>query len=133
MKKRASLILGIVQLFVAIGAIPAGLFMIMEPHGTALGMTTEILKNSPFHNFLIPGIFLFTVNGVFNLIAAILSFCKFRFAGLTGLGLGIALIIWILVQVFSIGLNHFLQPAYFFIGIIEILISVVLIKREKSL
>lgn len=131
MKKHASLILGLIQFFVAIGAVPAGYSMIVEPSGSDLGMTTEILEGSPFSSFLIPGIFLFTVNGIFNIIAAILSFRKSRYAGLTGLFLGFALLIWISVQVYSVGLNHFLQPSYFIIGLFEIFISIILIRKNK--
>ena len=129
--KRASLILGMIQLFVGIGAIPAGFLMIIEPSGIRLGMSVEMLASSHFRNFLIPGIFLFVVNGVFNIIAGILAFLKFRYSGMLGLGLGIALAIWILIQVYSIGLIHFLQPMYFLIGLIEITISIILIKRHQ--
>jgi len=131
MKKHASLILGLIQFFVAIGAVPAGYSMIVEPSGSDLGMTTAILEGSPFSSFLIPGIFLFTVNGIFNIIAAVLSFRKYRYAGLAGLFLGFALLIWISVQVYSVGLNHFLQPSYFIIGLFEIFISIILIRKNK--
>lgn len=55
MKTKTLTILGIIQAFVAIGAIPAGYSMIVEPNGSGLGMTTEILAGSPFTNFFIPG------------------------------------------------------------------------------
>jgi hypothetical protein len=120
---RAPLILGIVFVFVALGAIPAGLSMILEPDGSGLKMTTGLLKGSPFKSFLIPGIFLFTVNGILNIAAAILCFMKSRFAGYAGIILGLCLILWIIIQVFSVGLNHFLQPTYFIIGMIEIFLG----------
>jgi hypothetical protein len=39
MKKRGKLILGIIQLFVAIGALPVGYLMIIKPDGSGVGMT----------------------------------------------------------------------------------------------
>lgn len=123
MKKKIHLILGIVQVFVAIGALPAGYSMMADPSGQGLKMSTEMLANSPFSNFLIPGIFLFTVNGVFNLVAAVVTFLKKRNAWLPGLGLGFAMLIWISIQVLSIGYVSVLQPIYFGIGILEIALS----------
>lgn len=123
MKKYIHIILGIIQIFVATGALPAGYAMMADPSGKGLGMTTEMLAHSPFGSFLIPGIFLFTVNGLFQLIAGILTLKRRNYMWLPGIGLGIALLIWIIVQVLSIGLNSVLQPVYFGIGLIEIILS----------
>lgn len=130
MRKRGKLILGIIQLFVAIGALPVGFLLFTNPDGNGLGMSTDILNGSPFSDFFIPGVFLFTVNGVFNLISSVLAFCKFRYTYLLGLALGFALVIWIIVQVYSVGLIHFLQPTYFIIGIIEIILSIFIFRTE---
>lgn len=129
--KKPYLQLGLIQLLVAIGAIPAGYLFLIAPDGSKMGMTVDALSGSPFSNFLIPGIFLFTVNGVFNLAAAVLSFKKYKYAPIIGIGLGLALLIWVSVQVYSIGLSHFLQPIYFIIGIIEIILSAWILKRNK--
>ncbi len=128
MQKRLSIVLGIIQVFVAIGALPAGYAMMAEPDGHGLGMTTSLLADSPFHSFLIPGILLFTVNGIFNIVAAVFSFLRKYYAWFLGVALGIAMLIWISVQVYSIGLNSVLQPVYFGIGILEIVLSLMLRK-----
>lgn len=130
MRKRGKLILGIIQLFVAIGALPVGFLLFTNPDGNGLGMSTDLLNGSPFNDFFIPGVFLFTVNGVFNLISSLLAFCRFRYTYLLGLALGFALVIWIIVQVYSVGLIHFLQPTYFIIGIIEIILSIFIYRTE---
>ncbi|MCX6254133.1 MAG: hypothetical protein NTV31_06595 [Bacteroidia bacterium] len=113
------------------GALPVGYLMITKPDGSGAGMTVDILSGSPFRDFFIPGLFLFTINGLFNLVSSILSFFKFRYASFLGFGLGIALIIWISVQVYSVGLTHFLQPTYFIIGIGETILSIYIYKTEK--
>lgn len=132
MKKRLKLILGLIQLFVALGALPVGFMMLARPDGSAVGMTTGILSGSPFKDFFIPGLFLFCVNGIFNLGGAILAFFKYKYTYLLGIGLGSALVIWIAVQVYSVGLTHLLQPTYFIIGLIEILIGLVILRTERS-
>jgi hypothetical protein len=58
--KRLIIWLGILQAFIGVGAVPAGILMIINPSGSDMGMTVEMLVNSPFPNFLIPGIFLFS-------------------------------------------------------------------------
>ena len=122
MKKNANP-LGFIQLFVGIGAIPAGLSMIFEPSGNGIGMTTEILINTPFDTFLIPGIFLFVVNGLCNIYCSILSFRKNNYLGIFSIILGSFLVLWIIIQVYLIGLIHFLQPLFFIIGIVEIILG----------
>ncbi len=43
--------IGILQIFIGIGAVPAGIAMITDPSGSTLGMHVEMLINSPFSNF----------------------------------------------------------------------------------
>jgi len=131
MKRKLPIILGVIQLFVALGALPAGYSMMVQPDGSDLGMTVDLLAGSPFSDFFIPGIFLFTVNGLFNLISAILSFYRFKYTYLLGFLLGTAMVIWISVQVYSVGLNHILQPIYFVIGLVEMSLSIWLYRLVK--
>lgn len=131
MKKNTRIILAIIELFVAIGAIPAGFAMLNDPTGAGLGMTTNWLKGSPFHTFFLPGLYLFGINGISNLINSILLFRKYKFAGIIGLFLGILLVLWIIVQVIIIGFSSVLQPIYFVIGLIEIILSLIVINKAK--
>ncbi len=133
MKKHLYLILGLLQVFVAIGALPAGYAMITDPTGISLGMTTNMLAGSHFQNFLVPGIFLFTVNGLFHLLAGILSIMKKKFTWLFGIALGFALMVWITVQVLSVNMSSFLQPLFFIIGIIEIILGLMIRKQELKI
>ena len=117
--KKYCFILGALQAFTGIGAIPAGYGMLSDTTGAGLGMTPDMLANSPLDSFLLPGLFLLLVNGVANLAAAVLSFTRNRFAGYAGMFLGIALILWIVVQVWWISLSSVLQPVFFIIGMVN--------------
>lgn len=132
MKSRILLFLGITELVVALGALPAGWLFITHPDGSAMQVSVDMLKGSPFPNFLIPGLFLFTVNGVFQLFASLLSFTRRKYAGIAGLALGTILVLWICIQVAIIGLNSFLQYAFFLIGVLEIWLAVVILKQRTS-
>ncbi|HEY5471108.1 MAG TPA: hypothetical protein VIK07_11350 [Bacteroidales bacterium] len=129
--KRANLQLGLIQLLVVIGAIPAGYLFLSAPDGSKLGMTVEALAGSPFKDYFIPGLYLFIVNGLFNLVASILTLYKFKYSSFIGMALGLSLIVWVSVQVYSVGLTHFLQPTYFIIGIAEIVLSISIFRSEK--
>ncbi len=120
--------LGILQVFIGVGAIPAGILMILNPSGSDLGMTVEMLINSPFPNFLIPGFFLLGVNGLGSLFGALASFKRYSFAGKIAVGLGIFLILWITVQVYWLGL-HWLHILYFILGIVELILGLKLQKK----
>ena len=54
------------HVFVGIGAIGGGLAAILNPQ-EPLGVSAELLKNSPFPNYLIPGVILFTIIGLGNI------------------------------------------------------------------
>ncbi len=66
MKKTVHSIYISLLLFLGISAIFGGGALIISPSGRLLGgLPLSILKNSPFSNFLVPGIILFLVLGIF--------------------------------------------------------------------
>ena len=62
-----------------------------------------LLINSPFKNFLIPGIVLFTIIGLTNLLVSFLTFKQHLLSGGATIVLGFIMIIWIVLQVYWIG------------------------------
>ena len=130
-EKSISVIVGIIQSIVAVSAIPAGFLMILQPDGTKLGIPIEILGDSPFGDFFIPGLLLFTVIGLGQGFAAVSSFMQLIFYRTFGFILGIALVIWIIVQVYFINPIHFLQVIYFIIGITEVVLSLYLLNKKR--
>lgn len=130
--KKYFVILGCVQAFIAIGAIPAGVGFLIDISGVSMGTSVVLLKNSPFPNFMIPALFLLIVNGFGNAIAAFYSFKKKAVAGKLGLVLGLILCLWIIIQVRWIGFSSFMQPMFLFIGVIEVILSYIIIKKENK-
>lgn len=112
--------LGILQIFVGIGAIPAGMMFILQPDGAGI-VPVDALAGSPFPNFLVPGIFLLLVNGIGSLTGAYLTFRRHPLAGWAGMGLGLFLVLWIVIQVSILGWPpHWLQILYFILGAVEL-------------
>jgi hypothetical protein len=133
MKKTFSLAEGLLQSFIALGAMAGGIFMIIRPDGSLMHMPLDMLKGSPFKDFLIPGIILFSVNGLGNALSSYLSFKQHILAGYAGIFFGMALTIWIFVQVSMIGGGHWLQYLYFSLGILETLLGFGIREKETRL
>lgn len=110
---------GILQLFVALGAVVAGAMFILEPSGRLLQAPLAMLKGTPFSNYLLPGIILFCINGLGQAVAGILTLRRDARAGIVGGVFGLGLIIWLFVQVTLIGGGYLIQNVFFAIGIVE--------------
>jgi hypothetical protein len=121
--KKYYYILGTLQAFTALGAIPAGLGYLLDTSGKVMGVTTDLLANSPLRSFLLPGLFLFFINGIANALGAYFSFKQNKHAGYIALILGIILCLWIIIQVSWISLSSFLQPLFLAVGITEIFLG----------
>jgi hypothetical protein len=119
MKNALFMFQGVMQILVGLSAMVSGAMLIIAPSGTLLQAPLEMLKGSPFHDFFVPGIILFLVNGVGQLGAGILSMRRHRWSGYVGAVFGLALMIWIFVQVNMIGGGHVLQYGYFAAGVVE--------------
>jgi hypothetical protein len=118
--KKYYIILGSLQAITALGAIPAGLGYLMDTSGARMGVTTDLLANSPLNSFLLPGLFLLFVNGICNALGTYLSFTRKKIAGHVGIILGFLLSLWIIIQVIWITLSSFLQPLFLIIGILDV-------------
>jgi hypothetical protein len=115
--------LGVIQIFVGIGAAVCGGVMIAVPSGELLHLSPNMLDGTPFSNFLVPGIILLCINGICQLAGGIITLRKHKYAGYIGAIFGIGLMIWIFVQVNMIGGKNILQYIYFFLGVAETALS----------
>ena len=118
------------HLFVGIGAMAGGLAAISNAQAP-LGIPVEVLKNSPFSNFLIPGIILFTIIGLGNVISALMFRFKSRFQGYISSVFSWALVIFIVVQCIIMNDIVFLHVLFFMIGVIEAGLSMIIIFEKR--
>lgn len=97
------------------GAIFGGWSLITDPSGGDIGLPLSYLKASPFHNYVIPGIILFSLIGIFSMVTAASTIFRWRHHEWLMMAQGIFLVGWILVQM--ILLNHFYYLQFVFGGI----------------
>jgi hypothetical protein len=124
--------LGSLQIFVGLSGAAGGIGLVSDPSGFNVEMSTEVLAATPFSDFLVPGLVLLSVNGLGSLLGSFLTFTQRRFAAKAAVALGIFLIAWIVLQVYWIGLVHWLQPLYLGFGILETALGLMLTSAAKS-
>ena len=120
--------LGVLQVFIGLGAVGGGLGLVLEPSGANLGIPLELLKNSPFSTYLVPGIVLLIVNGLGSLVGAVASFTRYRYAGETAMALGVFLVAWIILQIYLIASFHWFHAVYLGLGLLEFVLGLSLRK-----
>jgi len=118
------------QLFVGIGAIGGGLMAILNPQGPG-GMPADALKNSPFNNYFIPGIILFTVIGLGSIFSSVIIYFRSKFTGYISSIFSWALVIWIVVQCIMLNAIASLHVIFFIIGLVEAALSAVILFEQK--
>lgn len=120
----------ILLLITAVNALIAGFLFIIDPSGQKMGMTTDFLKFSPFVTFLIPGIVLFVVNGIFNLVATYFLIKNKPTALARVIFQGVILCGWIFAQVLMVKEINPLHIIMFLVGVV-LIISGYLLKNNK--
>ena len=115
--------LGALQIFIGLTAIAGGFGLVSDPSGAKMNLPLEWLSNSPFTNYFVPGLVLLIVNGVGNFFAGIATFLRSRYAGDMAVALGTFLILYIIIEVWVVGLVTFLQPLYLILGITELMLG----------
>ena len=138
--------------FLGVGAIFGGAVLIISPSGKLIGLPVVILNLSPFYNFLIPGIILFLVLGIFPmlLIMALLKkptsklaerfnfFTDMHWAWTYTIYIAIILIFWIQIEMVWLNATSWLHTFYMLLAVVIIFVALLpqvrnLYKKENIL
>lgn len=109
--------------FVAITSILSGSLMMSDPNGSLLNLSPELLKPTPFKNFLIPGLLLTVIVGGINLTAVIYNLQRNNNRYNWAIAGGLAITGWIIAEMILLQLSHWLHYAYLIAGVLIILLS----------
>jgi hypothetical protein len=130
-------ILIVLLFFLGFGGIVSGALLFSAPDGRLMGMSVDLLKGSPFPNFLIPGLILFLFVGVFQLFVGyglvthgtwngpdiINPFKGYHWAWTASWVAGVIMLIWIIVETVLLGYISILQPIILIWGLIIITLT----------
>ena len=112
-------------LFVGLGAVGGSLMMFCDPTGKAVGMNGllpyfQVLPFADvlFQNLLFSGVCLLLINGLTNLLSAVLLLLRKKAGSLSAIAFGLLLMAWCSLQFYLLPANP-LSIIYFFIGFLE--------------
>ena len=136
-RNSANYLLVILLAILGLGAIFGGSMLIISPSGELFGMPLSMLDNSPFTNFLLPGIILFSVLGIFpvGVSIALIKKPEFKFAELFNIYkdmywgwtyciyIAFSLIIWIQIEMVILRAVHWSHTFYMFFALAIIFVA----------
>ena len=129
----------ILTLFIAVGAVGGAVMMWMDPTGVSWGgepMLDLLRSKMPwpdilFKDFIPSGFALLAVNGLTQLLAALMLFKKHRLAYWACLACGIILMLWIVLEWWIWGFVA-LSNIYFALGLVEAVAAFIMIRRSSD-
>ena len=86
-----------------LSGVAGGLGLVRDPSGASLGIPVDWLKGSPFPDYLVPGVILLVALGVGPLMVVGAAWRQLRWAWHATVLVGVALLVWIGVEVVVIG------------------------------
>jgi peptidoglycan/LPS O-acetylase OafA/YrhL len=111
--------------FQGLSGLLGGIGLVLDPTGESLQIPLSWLEGSPFDDYLVPGLILFFILGIFPLVVFYGLLKKTKWSWFAAMLVGVGLVIWIVVEILVIGYQPQppLQAIYGVLGLI-ILVSV---------
>jgi hypothetical protein len=106
------------EVFLGVGALGGGAALMLGSRGQIIPLPLSALNGSPFETYFGPGLILFCALGLGPFAAALLAWLQHPMAPMAALGVGVALLIWMAVEIAIIGYSDSppLQPFYVLLG-----------------
>jgi hypothetical protein len=125
-------VLLMIHLIIGIGGLFGGYAALSDPKAPLGIPAEEALKNSPFSDFLIPGIILFVFLGLGNVIFAILPRFLPMIRGYGSSVFGFGLMVWIIVQFMMLRTVVSLHVIFFIFGMIQATAGIYILYQENQ-
>lgn len=106
-----------------ISAVYGGAILMLERASDPLGMPLEWLDDTPFRDYFVPGLTLFSVFGVGSFVVVFGVLRRRAWAWIAAVWLGLAQIVWIAVEVFYLRTIQPLHVAYGGLGAVLVALA----------
>lgn len=116
-----------------LGAIYGGWELMSQPDGSSLEMSTTLLQHSPFSTFAIPGLVLFSLNGLCSLLVFVSVITNGALSPILTIGQGLILTGWIVTEVLMIPTFSWLQVVFGCAGLMMIAAGIALSKLNRAM
>lgn len=128
MRTTLKILVAILLLINSVGAVYGGWNLMIHPDGSTMQMSLDWLQYSPFNSYLIPGIILFTVNGLFGIFVFGTIIFRHRLYPWFVVAQGLILSGWIVIQIIMVRSIVGIQVLFGSIGLALILLGYLLIR-----
>ena len=132
MKTISKILIATLLIFNGAGAIYGGGNLMAYPDGSSIQLSMQWLEQTPFHNYLIPGIILFICNGVFSAFVLAALLLDHKSYPLLVIAQGLILICWIVIQMLMIQTVYFLHYVMGGAGLLLILLGWLSVSQMKQ-
>jgi hypothetical protein len=122
--QRKKWIILIMSTFVAIMASINGILTIVNPNGTLIGMTPQMLQIGPFHTYLIPAIILLMMIVGGNIAIIVNLWQKYEATAYLLIIVGVFQTVFIIIQLIMFGMINWLHVIYLFYGIYQVIAGI---------
>lgn len=119
-------------LFNGIGALYGGWSLITRPDGSRLQLSLDLLEQTPFDNYLIPGIILFVGNGLCSLAVFVVMMLNIKVYSWLVILQGAVLTGWIVIQMILIQTVYFLHIILGSVGLLLFVCGWVMVIRQME-
>jgi len=119
--KVARIVLVVFEVLMGLAAVGGGSDLVLT-NGQTIKIPIELLEDSPFSSYFIPGLVLLVV-GIVNLASAAAVLRHHRWGASASVVVGIMWIGWFVEQVTVVGLLNWQQPVYFVVGLLIIVFA----------
>jgi hypothetical protein len=131
--------------FLSVGAIIGGIMLITDPLGTRIGLPVQLLDDSPFRNYILPGIILLLIFGLIpgyiiyalikkpsnRLLHKLNLIYDHHFSWTFAIYIGFGQIIWINVQTLIMDSVAYIHTFYSLLGMLIVCIALLPEVRKK--
>jgi hypothetical protein len=121
----------ILLVFNGTGAVYGGYHLIVHPDGSSLQMSLAYLQHSPFNDYLLPGIILFSMNGILSFVVLATLHSKYKYSAQLVVVQGAILLGWIIIQVVMLRMTYFLHYAMGSAGVLLLICGYLLWRVQK--
>lgn len=104
-------------------AVYGGVILMLNRANDPLGMPLEWLDDTPFRDYLVPGLTLFSVFGLGSFVVVFGVLRRRAWAWAAAIGLGVAQVVWIAVEVFFLRMIQPLHIAYGGLGAVLVALA----------
>lgn len=135
MKNREKIVtrgIGVLLIFLSLNALAGGGLMILDPTGHLIQISSELLEDTPFNDYLFPGIILFVLIGLSSLTASVLTLKGNKNHHVWALIVGILLAGWLIIELL-INPKFFHAPLHYPLFSLAIVLVIFGVKRINKI